>query len=745
MNLVIVESPSKASTIKKYLGKGFEVIASKGHVVDLPKSDLGVDVDKNFEPKYVVTKKAQLTKLKDAFKKADQLILAVDLDREGEAIGWHVAQKLAAIDKSGKPKANMKVQRIVFHEISKEAILDAMNHPRQINMDLVNAQQARRVLDRLVGYKLSPLLWKKIQFGLSAGRVQSVAVRLIVEKELEREKFNSEEYWDVDSYLQSKEISTQVQVRSKKDEVESEGNEDDSNIEEIFSGIKFSLFKVSNKNPEIKTQKAAEKISKEIENKEYVIESVTVGKLSKNPTSPLITSTLQRTAVNKLGYSSKKTMMIAQKLYERGFITYMRTDSISMSDVAIAQARKYITDKYGDKYLSKEIKVYKSKSKNAQEAHECIRPVDFRKTSEMLELEDDEKRIYDLIWQTALASQMTSAELENISVDAVVANNYKFRAVGKRILFDGYLKVTKDRVSENVLPVIKEGDKFYSRQLVFSQHFTMPPARYNEASLIKKLEELGIGRPSTYASIISTILARKYVEKDGKYMFPTDMGKAVNHLLVDNFKNIVDYDFTAKLEDQLDEIADGKLDWKKMMSEFYKPFEKEIIEKDKTISRDDYKVLGDAPSDIVCPKCGSKMVKKLSRYGVFYSCSKFPDCDGMLSLDGMTQEDMEKESQTDEFKATYEPSPKTEDGRDYLLKNGKFGKFWAHPDYPKVKDAQPLKYTAAKQLEIYGEAPKTDKGKDYLLRSGKFGEFWAHPDYPKVKDIIKIAKKPLNE
>jgi DNA topoisomerase-1 len=737
MNLVVVESPSKSKTIKKYLGKDYTVLASKGHVADLPKSELGVEVEKNFEPKYIVTNKKSLAELKKAYKDADKLILAVDLDREGEAIAWHVAQRLGAVDKNGKPKKDKKVERIVFDEITKDAINEAIKKPRSIDINLVNAQQSRRVLDRLVGYKLSPLLWKKIAFGLSAGRVQSVALRLVVEREEERDAFKAEEYWSIEAYSNLKEKG-KVEILSNDQENETDILEKIKNIKES-TDIPLYLFKIEGKTPKLTNIATASAIVDDVKDKEWIINNVEISESLRYPKPPFITSTLQQTASNWLGMSAKRTMMAAQALYEAGFITYMRTDSLHMSVQAVDQVRSYINKKFGVQYLPQSAIQYKTKSKLAQEAHECIRPVDFTKTADDLGLTDEKSKIYNLIRNRALSSQMTPAKVETISL-FVDIGKYQFKSSGQRITFDGYLKVYPEKISETILPVVSKGDQIYPEFIVQSQHFTQPPARYSEASLIKKLEELGIGRPSTYVSIISTIQTRNYIEKDGKYFVPTDVGKVVIKLLKKYFLNIVDYGFTAQMEENLDKVAVGKLDWVNMLKDFYLPFEKELKEKDKTLTRDEFKILGQAPGDIKCPKCGSKMVIKLGKYGRFYSCSKFPDCDGMLGIEKEGDE-TPVDINSDEFTSLYEKAPKTDDGREYVLKTGRFGKFWAHPDYPKVKDARPLTIKPEKMEEIYGEIPKTDDGRMYILKKGRFGEFWAHPDYPKVKDIKKISKK----
>ena len=727
-SLVIVESPSKAKTINKYLGKDYIVKASKGHIVDLPKSKMGIIPEEDFKANYEVVNKKSLKELKNAYKDANKLILAVDLDREGEAIAWHVAQKLGAINEKGDPKKGKTVERIIFSEITKDAINEAIKNPKNLNMDLVNAQQARRFLDRLVGYKLSPILWKKIMFGLSAGRVQSVALRLVVEKEEERNAFNSEEYWSLNSYV-SRDKSSKTKINIYKTDEEREKIDENLIPFEFIHGFKKG----------VPNEKSIKKIIGEVKDKILEVTDIQKKESKRYPKPPFTTSTLQQTAVNTLGFTAKRTMIIAQKLYENGYITYMRTDSVSMSKGAISSIRKLIKSDFGADYLPEKSIFYKTKSKGSQEAHECIRPVDVTKNSDS-KFTEEQKKIYKLIRDRAISSQMNPAKIETVSIKAR-ANSHNFKSTGTRILFDGYLKLKTEKQKEVILPKINIGDKFNQQELVAIQHFTQPPARFSEASLIKKLEELGIGRPSTYSSIISTIMSRKYVEKEGRYLFPTDTGIVVNRLLITYFPKIVDYDFTSEIESDLDKIADGGLEWKKMLQNFYFPFEKDIITTEKNIPRDEFTVLGNAPKEIKCPECGKSMIIKLGRYGRFYSCSTWPSCKGMLSIEGESKEEIENKAENKEFKETYEPAPKTEDGRDYLLKKGRFGEFWAHPDYPKVKDAKPLVYTKKKQNELFGKSPKTDNNKDYVLRSGKYGYFWAHPDYPKVKDIKKAKKK----
>ena len=736
MKLVVVESPSKAKTIKKYLGNGYEVIASKGHIVDLPKSGISIDVNNNYTPTYQVTNPKVLSEIKKLYKGSDKLILAVDLDREGEAIAWHLAQKLGAVDIKGKAKKGHLVERIVFSEITKDAIQHAINNPRDIDMDMVNAQQARRFLDRLVGYKLSPLLWKKIMFGLSAGRVQSVALKLVVEKEKERRSFIKQEYWSVNLGAQTSKINVQDIKFNKIDNSNEEKNLGSNGIDQSL--LNFEIYKKDGKDVVIQSYEYARDLVDSIKDKELIISDLNSRIIKRSPKPPFITSTLQQSAINKLSFSAKKVMMVAQKLYEKGFITYMRTDSLNLSKQSLESIRKYILKNLGDKYLTKSEVVYSSKSKNAQEAHEAIRPVDVNVVSDK-DMDSDMQRLYDLIRNRTIATQMVNAEIEQNNIISKI-DNVDFKITGSRILFDGYLKVTKDRVSENMLPSVKVGDVFFVKEIVADQHYTQPVARYSEASLVKKLEELGIGRPSTYASIISTIVNRTYVDKDGKYLVPTTKGEVVSDLLEKYFSNIVDYNFTASLEDKLDEISNGKEDWIKMLDNFYVPFEEQVNKNDKDIPRGEFTVLGDAPDEIRCPECSNAMQKKLGRYGEFYSCSNWPDCKGMRGVDGKSESENINESKTDEFKYNYENPPKTEKGEEYVYKKGRYGGFWAHPEYPKVKDAKPLVYRREKLIELFGEIPATSDGRDFVLRSGKYGQFWAHPEYPKVKEIKKIPK-----
>ncbi len=587
MDLVIVESPTKAKTIQKFLGSGYKITSSFGHVRDLPKSKLGVDVDKNFEPTYIIPTKAKkvVSQLKKDAKAADQVILATDQDREGESISWHLMEALKLKD----PK------RIVFHEITKSAIEKALAEPGKIDMNLVNAQQARRVLDRIVGYKLSPFLWKKIAKGLSAGRVQSVAVKLVVEKEREIQKFVAQEYWQIEAVLK-KNIKQFSAFLIKKD---------GKTIDKL----------------EIKNKEEADKILVELENAKYQIEKITKKESKRNPLPPFTTSTLQQSAANKFGFPAKMTMSVAQKLYEEGHITYHRTDSLNLSQISLAAAEKFITSQFGKNYHRGT--AYKAKG-NAQEAHEAIRPTYPDKTPESLkgELDSAKFKLYNLIWQRFMASQMAQAIFDSTAVE-INAKEYTFGANGQILKFDGFLKVYPMKFEETEMPELMEKEILDLVAINPSQHFTEPPARYNEASLIKALEKHGIGRPSTYAPTLSTIQDRHYIEKnDAKRFFPTEMGFIVNDILVENFPQIVDIDFTAKMEKELDEIAEGKDTWQKTIKDFYDPFAKNLKEKYEDVPKENL----DIKTDKICPKCGKPMIEKMGRFGRFYACTGFPEC-----------------------------------------------------------------------------------------------------------------------
>ncbi len=583
MNLIIVESPTKARTLARFLGSDYQIEASMGHVRDLPESKLGVDVEHDFAPQYVVSakKKDIVAKLRDDADKATNIILATDPDREGEAISWHIAALLE----------NKTVQRITFHEITESAIKDALIHPGTINMQLVDAQQARRILDRLVGYKLSPLLWRKVRKGLSAGRVQSVAVRLIVEREREITAFKPQEYWELVAQFKDFEAKlTKAEITNKKD---------------------------------------ADKIVAELEKAEYKVADVQKKEVKRYPYPPFTTSTLQQAASNLFGWSAKRTMQVAQNLYEEGLITYHRTDSTNLAIEAVNRVRSFIGQEYGQQYVSAEPKIYKTKSKVAQEAHEAIRPTEVGQAMTAKEtLDRDQSRLYDLIWKRFLACQMAEAVYEQTGVD-IAAGSYLFRANGNRQVFDGWQKLY-EREEGVELPPLSIGQILELLKLIPSQHFTEPPPRFTEASLIKALEEYGIGRPSTYAPIISTIQDRQYVEKvdlpaggQGKKLQPTNLGFAVNDFLITNFPNVFEYQFTAKLEDELDEIANGEKQWVPVIRAFYDPFN-ELLEKvGETAERVKIET---EESDELCPEHNVPMVVRIGKFGKFLACSKFPEC-----------------------------------------------------------------------------------------------------------------------
>jgi len=605
-NLVIVESPTKAKTLSKFLGSKYEITASMGHVRDLPKSDIGVDVEHNFEPKYIIPrdKTKKVNELKKMVKDAKTLWLATDPDREGEAIAWHLGELLKAQNKS------IDIKRVAFHEITPEAIKEAFEDPKEVDLRLVDAQQARRILDRLVGYKLSPLLWKKVKSGLSAGRVQSVALRLIVEREREVDAFKPVEYWSIEADLRKSE-------------------EQKTRISDCFTA---ALIEQNGKKLTIKNQEEADGHVKALEKADYQVLKVTKKEVKKYSPPPFTTSTLQQAAANKLSMTAKKTMMLAQFLYEHGLITYMRTDSVNLSTQALTAARAYIETNLGKDYLPSTAKVYKTKSKVAQEAHEAIRPTNISQTADQLKsfegLGRDHIRLYELIWKRMLASQIKEAVMDHTTID-VSAGSYTLRATGSVVKFDGWLKVygkiqEDDEIEgEQALPEVKEKDPLDLLKLLPQQHFTEPPARFNEASLIKKLEELGIGRPSTYASIISTILERFYVEKLDRRLIPTELGKAVIEFLMKNFADIMDYAFTAQMEDELDDIARGERAWKPTIAEFYTPFAKKLENVEEHAEKVKIEV---EETDRKCPLCGKNLVVRFGKFGKFLACSGFPDC-----------------------------------------------------------------------------------------------------------------------
>lgn len=604
MDLVVVESPTKARTLGNFLGKGYSVEATMGHIKDLPKSDLGVDIEKNFAPHYDILPKKEpyIKRIKQSAKKAAKVFIATDPDREGEAIALHVSEVLS---NSEFKKSKSKIKRIVFHEITKRAVNRALENPKDIDKNLVKAQVARRVLDRLVGYKLSPLLWKKVRRGLSAGRVQSVTVRLIVEREREIEDFKPKEYWEIFCILRKK--------REKKFEVR--------------------LVKIEDKKAEIGNKANADKVVSELEKSKYEVLDVKKREVRKSPFAPFTTSTMTQSAARLFGFSARRTMSLAQRLYEEGLITYHRTDSTNIASSAIERARKYIKSTYGEKYLPERAKIYKRKSKAAQEAHEAIRPtkIKLKDVGKRIAMKDA-NRLYFLIWKRFIACQMADSIYDETVIEVKAGkegrkDKYLLRASGQTMKFDGWrvLMDTKKEKEALLLPEVKKEDPLSLIKVNPLQKFTQPPARYNEASLIKTLEKLGIGRPSTYAPIISTIQRRQYVEKKEARFFPTPVGVAVNDFLVTNFPKIFDYSFTAEMEDDLDSIADGSTAWQESVSKFWNPFEKKlnrVTEKSKRVKIEVEK-LGK-----VCPKCKKgELVIRIGKFGKFVSCSTFPDCD----------------------------------------------------------------------------------------------------------------------
>ena len=601
--LIIVESPAKANTIKKFLGGSTKVVASMGHIRDLPKSKLGVDIEHDFDPDYINRRgKGDLIKaLKKDAKQAKKVYIATDPDREGEAIAWH----LATILKDEKDK----ITRVTFNEITKGAVQKAIKEPRNIDVNLVDAQQARRVLDRIVGYKISPLLWKKVRRGLSAGRVQSVAVKLIVDREEEIEKFIPEEYWSIYADLEDKETKKQFEAK---------------------------FYGKDGKKQEIHSKEEVEQILKDIEKAKYIVNEVKRGEKKRTPAPPFTTSTMQQEASRKLGFTLKKTMSIAQGLYEGvkipekgtvGLITYMRTDSTRISEEARAAAKTHIINTYGENYY--ENRYYKTK-KDSQDAHEGIRPTYADLTPESVKdsLTKDQYKLYKLIYNRFMASQMSAAIYNTMSV-TINANNYNFKASGQTIKFNGFMTLyvegtdSEEKEKEGMLPDLKENQELKLDKINPKQSFTEPPPRYTEASLVKALEEKGIGRPSTYSPTITTILERRYIEKEQKQLIPTELGKVVNKLLTENFTDVINVEFTAKIENEFDEIAEGKEEWKRMIREFYAPFEKELEKVEKEL---EHVELVEEVSDIPCEKCGRMMVYKYGRYGKFLACPGYPEC-----------------------------------------------------------------------------------------------------------------------
>jgi DNA topoisomerase-1 len=716
-SLVIVESPAKAKTIGKYLGKQYVVKASLGHVKDLPKKDLAVDVDKGFEPRYEVIegKKKLMAELKQAAKGMESVYLAADPDREGEAICFHLQEELNG------SKKGPNFFRVMFNEITSSAIKKAFEKPGSVNLHLVDAQQARRILDRLVGYKISPLLWDKVRRGLSAGRVQTVALRLIVEREREIRAFEKREYWTIDVQLNAKKPPVLVARFTKKDD-------------QAF---------------EVADETTAKSLVDQLEGAKYLVHSVATREKKRNPVAPFITSTLQQEASRKLRFSVKRTMMLAQRLYEGkelgaegsvGLITYMRTDSTRVSNDALDEVRGLIQDRYGVPFRPESPNVYKSK-KEAQDAHEAIRPSSARRTPEDVAqyLEEDELKLYRLIWMRFVASQMMPAVFDQTTIDIASKGKdgamYMFRATGSVPKFKGFLEVyeegkdQKDADDEELkhrLPLVEQGEELRFKSIEPEQHFTEPPPRFNEATLVKELEADGVGRPSTYASILSTIQEREYVKKDGGKFVPTELGMVVTDLLLESFEQIFDVKYTARMEADLDSIEEGKMDWREAMGEFYERFEKELKHAERHMT--DIKRM-EKPTDLVCDKCGKPMVIKWGRHGSFIACTGYPDCTNTRELT-VDLPDIDKADLTEQDAEEYCENC----GRPMVLKKGRFGTFYACSGYPDCKTTKRIGGEQTK-ADVALEEKCPQCGNNLVLKHGRFGEFTACSNYPKCKYV----------
>jgi len=717
-NLVIVESPAKSKTLKKYLGKDFEILASYGHVRDLLPKEGAVDPENDFAMKYqIIEKNAKHTDaIVKALKKADTLYLATDPDREGEAISWHLLEIL----KKKKLIKDKPVYRIAFNEITKKAVNDAVANPRELSIDMVNAQQARRALDYLVGFNLSPLLWKKIRRGLSAGRVQSPALRMIAEREDEIERFEKREYWTMESDLKA----------NKKDAFSAKLTH--------YKGEKLEQFSITDE----KTATDAEQAINKAAAGKLIVETVEKKQRRRNPAAPFITSTLQQEASRKLGFTAQRTMRTAQQLYEGidigdeaiGLISYMRTDSVNLASEAIEQLRELISERYGKENLPKEPKTYKTKSKNAQEAHEAIRPTVVSLTPDSIKdkLSADQFKLYSLIWKRTVACQMVHATINMVGVDLSAGEGNTFRATGSTIVKPGFMAVyqeglddSKEGDDEKLLPPLKEGDEVELLVLRPEQHFTEPPPRYTEASLVKTLEEHGIGRPSTYASIISTLQAREYVELDKKRFKPTDVGRVVNKFLTEHFSRYVDYDFTANLEDELDAISRGEKEWIPLMKDFWGPFKALVDDKEVSVQRKD---VTQEAMDEECPKCAKPLSIRLGRRGRFVGCTAFPECDYTRNLgeDGESTEPEKVEGRN---------CPDCES--DLIIRHGRYGKFIGCSNYPKCKHIEPIEQPADTEVEC----PECKQG-TILQRKSRYGKiFFSCGRYPDCS--YAIWNKPV--
>ncbi|GAK58540.1 DNA topoisomerase I [Candidatus Vecturithrix granuli] len=739
-SLIIVESPAKAKTIHKYLGSKFLVKASVGHIKDLPPKKLGVDIEQNFQPEYVTIrgKNTVIQELKDAAKQVESIYLAPDPDREGEAISWHIAEELK---KSKNVTPN--IYRVMFNEITPKAIAEAMKHPGPININKVDAQQARRILDRLVGYKISPLLWKKVQKGLSAGRVQSVALRLICEREREIQAFVSEEYWSITAQLEGK----------------------------VPPAFEAKLIKIGRTKANITNEQQATTIVNELRQPQlqFIVESVTQKETQRKPVAPFTTSTLQQEAARKLRFAAKKTMTIAQKLYEGmeigedspvGLITYMRTDSTRISDDALQETRTYIEEKFGKSYLPAKPHSYKTQ-KAAQEAHEAIRPTSVYREPERLKayLSKDELNLYTLIWKRLVASQMKPAVMDVTTID-ILAGTYLFRASGSVLKFAGFMQLyieSTDAPSDQennqngngsqngekdvLLPPLEQGEKLNLLDLISKQHFTQPPPRYTEASLVKELEKCGIGRPSTYASIISTILDREYVSREERKLIPTELGLLITDLLVENFPQILNVGFTANLEEQLDKIEEGELNWIQSLQTFYQSFSQELERAAKEMRN--VKQEREEVTDEKCEKCGSPMKIKYGRYGKFLACSDFPKCRNTKPL-GSSEErtNVEPSAQPSTEPETQEMCEKC--GKPMILKRGRYGEFLACSGYPECKNTKKIVQSKNGEKAVKKAVIETDEicekcGAKLVIREGRYGKFYSCSNYPKCKFVKPVG------
>jgi len=712
MYLVIVESPAKAKTIKKYLGRDFQVLASYGHVRDLLPKEGAVDPEHDFAMKYrLIDKNAKhLEAISKAMKKANALYLATDLDREGEAISWHLFEIL----KEKKLLKDKPVHRVVFNEITKRAIKEAIEHPRSLSQQLINAQQARRALDYLVGFNLSPLLWKKVRRGLSAGRVQSPALRMIAEREQEIEAFVPREYWTIEADLLKGKESLTAKLTH-------------------YNNEKLSQFSIINE----QQARAAEQDILGAAAGELVVLKVEKKQRKRNPAAPFITSTLQQEAARKLGFTAQRTMRAAQQLYEgidigdgaAGLITYMRTDSVNLAQEAVNEIRALINKRYGSNNVPDQPRTFKTKSKNAQEAHEAIRPtvVDNDPESIKKHLAPDQFKLYNLIWKRAVASQMTHATINTVGIDLGAGDRHIFRTTGSTIVDPGFMSVyqegqddSKDDDKERMLPVMKEGDRLMLNSIRPEQHFTEPPPRYSEASLIKSLEEHGIGRPSTYASIIATLQQREYVDLDNKRFRPTDVGRIVNKFLTEHFSRYVDYDFTARLEDELDEVSRGEKEWVPLLHDFWVPFHKLVKTKDETVQRKD---VTQEALDEKCPTCGQPLSIRLGRRGRFIGCTAFPECDYTRSLDG---DDDAADAEAVEGRNCPECDSQL------LIRHGRYGKFIGCSNYPKCKYIESLQKPADTEITC----PECHKGTMLQRKSRRGKIFYSCSEYPDCKYAV---------